>query len=613
METTDVAHLRQQSCSRRHRPRRRCVTTLSFWCAVIELTLAALVVGCGRVSDPTNTDGTSQAIARDRDALEHDRGATIDGRVVDELGRPVIGATVTAQGPALLREATTGSTGEFDFDHLPVERVSLSAKKAGLLPTVFGQRGPLRPSRQIDLWEDSSWDNIELVLHSGGRIVGRVLDTDGRPIVGAVVSVSRVNSSTASRPGSRLATQPIEVLAASIATGGRPVATNSDGRFMLAPLPSGSYYVSTIVHSSTPPKDQSEGYGRSYYPSTNSISEAIPVIVEEHKDSEVVVVAKRTKLSSVSGIVVDSIGKRIEGATIRVEHDRASGPVEFLEAAAMARSRGDGTFVAGGLPPGNYILVASKTMDGLPPNRKNTIMMGTKSISLSPGAHVNDISLTMYFGAVIRGILATSPSRHGHEIKPGDVRLFSVPLYRPETFLPVSVDVGSSGDFEIQNVFGPAILSSGLERFGMELKQYQGERDVSSAGLRADSGALISQVRLVLSERKSISGLVRRAGGGVAAADVIAISANPKLWTDPIGRYVSMVATDDSGRFSIYSLPVGDYLVIARDQLSIDVKNDEVELSRLASEGLTVTVRDAAVTEVAVMCGACRAPVWATK
>ena len=114
--------------------------------------------------------------------LSLQRAASIRGRVVDRAGAVVAGARVSAGGSML--PGRFESHGLTDEEHPERSRIALS----------YDYEPPGAPGREVDFGD--------VVLGSGGTVAGRVLATDGTPLVGASVSLLGGNfDRTARRPG----------------------------------------------------------------------------------------------------------------------------------------------------------------------------------------------------------------------------------------------------------------------------------------------------------------------------------------------------------------------------------------------------------------------------
>lgn len=109
--------------------------------------------------------------------LRLEPATTVRGRVVDESGAPVAGATVMVAGAAF---ATTGADGTFAVTGLPPAGGDVVVTADGYAPAA--RRGLAGDAGEVVLGD--------VVLTVGGRVAGIVVDDAARPSVGAKVVVS---------------------------------------------------------------------------------------------------------------------------------------------------------------------------------------------------------------------------------------------------------------------------------------------------------------------------------------------------------------------------------------------------------------------------------------
>lgn len=135
------------------------------------------------------------------------KGAAVSGTVVDEQGQPLAGARVLMQidfsdHESVIRsssdfpETVAGAGGRFSFEHLPPGRYDLVARADGLAPG-------FRPGIEV---REGRTELDPLVLSPGVTLEGRVVDTEGKPIEGARVSLQ--NQSQIPAGDSEVTTKP---------------------------------------------------------------------------------------------------------------------------------------------------------------------------------------------------------------------------------------------------------------------------------------------------------------------------------------------------------------------------------------------------------------------
>jgi hypothetical protein len=114
-------------------------------------------------------------------------GGSVEGRVVDDAGEAIAGATVSALVSAPRgrsdyghRETETDEKGAFSLDHLPAETITIRADREGLLQS---------PMHHVEIGEKKQVTGVELVLRRGGTIAGVLHWPDGEPAVELGVQV----------------------------------------------------------------------------------------------------------------------------------------------------------------------------------------------------------------------------------------------------------------------------------------------------------------------------------------------------------------------------------------------------------------------------------------
>jgi protocatechuate 3,4-dioxygenase beta subunit len=108
-------------------------------------------------------------------------GRTLTGRVVDDAGRPVPGASVhRIRSMEAQRELErTDAEGRFELRLLKPGPLAFAANADGFLPQVV----------RLQIPEKGEPSSIEIVLDRGAAVAGRVLDEQGGPVAGATVQV----------------------------------------------------------------------------------------------------------------------------------------------------------------------------------------------------------------------------------------------------------------------------------------------------------------------------------------------------------------------------------------------------------------------------------------
>ncbi|MGB5697112.1 MAG: carboxypeptidase-like regulatory domain-containing protein, partial [Polyangiales bacterium] len=271
----------------------------------------------------------SQATARPAIASseELDSGsATVAGRIYDDRGRPIAGATVLLAGsgfwPAQTRQS--GADGRFHWPDIPAGIYELRVSKGRLVaPTIEGL-----------ILEAGARRAFGIQLAPGWTIAGQVLDAStGEPIGDAEVTVTRETLGLYTRS----------------------VRTDERGRFELGGV---------------------VGDEQSLYVGAPGYLDVGPL---RHTASEPPITVRLEHASTVEGRVVDERSRPIEGAIVRAFGERdptlvpsetlgvTAGPVPPISAAAGSSpafvgevaTGADGSFRLTNLRPGSYTIAAS--------------------------------------------------------------------------------------------------------------------------------------------------------------------------------------------------------------------------------------------------------------
>jgi uncharacterized GH25 family protein len=117
------------------------------------------------------------------------RYGSIEGVVVDEAGRPVIGSTITTRGPSTpdfrfmgTRDGDSNTDGEgaFRIRRVTPGRVTLEARGSS--------HAPSEPV-VVDVLAGQTARDVRIMVRSGATLEVTVVDSDGKPVVGADVDV----------------------------------------------------------------------------------------------------------------------------------------------------------------------------------------------------------------------------------------------------------------------------------------------------------------------------------------------------------------------------------------------------------------------------------------
>jgi hypothetical protein len=260
---------------------------------------------------------------------------SIHGLVINEYsGQPYSEASVelmgVQQGRVLSRTTKTDANGGFHFTDVPPGTgYHLVVTGERLQPTAHGQRNWDQPWVPLTLEPGENLRDIEIPVQPLAAIRGRVLDNQGRGMLGASV--------VALRP----TWEPRRVLEVSSTQ-----VTNTRGEYQFLSIPAGTYYVrvtpsnsdsaANMLLSAPARIDQSpqnarlvdkdpEGYPVTYFPSTLNVATATPInLVAGGTANNTDITVARIRTGRVRGTVTQD-GKPVNAGQVLLQRqDTAS-------------------------------------------------------------------------------------------------------------------------------------------------------------------------------------------------------------------------------------------------------------------------------------------------
>ena len=317
-------------------------------------------------------------------------GGFVTGRVVDEAGHPISGASLrpeTFEGrglPALVGDSmagTSGADGSFALGPLPAGAIGLAASHRGHAP----ERVPATVRSRL------STDLRDVVLEAGFAIRGRVRDREGTGLPGVLVRAEPPR-------GGQGATSDAE--------------SEADGAFLLSGLPAGAYAVVA----------EAAGYARAR---ASARAGAAPV--------EIVMDAGGT----IVGRVVDADGRPVEGARVHGESAEAGSMGDHFVWGSTGEE-GDGRFTIRDAAPSTYVLRVRASGSG-------EVSLPSVKVLAGRTTDIGTVTLTSsgrVTGTVVDGDGQGIPGATVLVVRDASVRYSDDP----------KAETDSSGTFEVQGV-----------------------------------------------------------------------------------------------------------------------------------------------------------------
>ena len=534
----------------------------------------------------------------------------IRGRVVASDGSgPVRRAQVRLTSQDITpKVALTDAEGRFEFRELPASRFTMQASKSGFVTIQYGQTRPFESGKPIELAERQALDNADIAVPRGGVISGRIVDEFGDALPDVQVTAMRQTWSNGRR---RLTPSP-----------GRIASSNDLGQFRIYGLPPGEYYVSASMRGSAVEMMDMElmmsatgataaaptasapksGYASTYYPGTANVAEAQRVTLasgQEATGADFPLVPVR--LARVTGVVISSEGKPVEGAMVSVVP--ASRDIGLALGLSTARSARNGTFALNSVPPGDYVLQV-RAVQVFSTTQGDNVMMfraaamdggsesGSTPVSVG-GEDIENLMVTTSKGGTAVGRV----SFDGPKPANAPVRVMSTPT-DPENPLisgGAPATVNEDGTFELKGLAGTRLIRVAAPP-GWTVKSVKlNGLDITDSGADFKAGETTSGLEIELTTKATaVTGSVTESGTPLKDYTVVVFSETPDHWRLPMTRWVAGARPDQDGRFKIQNLPAGSYYAVAVDYLPQGEWGDPEILDRLKSRAIRFTLDDGA-------------------
>ena len=473
--------------------------------------------------------------------------ASLSGRVLDDRGAPVGGASVILIGgpPPGARPAITMDDGRFTIDDVAPAAYTIAIAKAGYPTVQYGQPRPTARGTPIAIKAGERL-TLDLPLPRGAVIAGTVIDDAGEPVEGFRIVVRRTSART---PVLR----------------GYSLSLGERGEYRLFGLAAGTYRIGATLGSEADPGADAPG----------SITVAIGAGEERDVDLRA---APPPRTSSVIVTPVPAPGQTLRYPRVILRRvGDARGPIS-------GPRNPDGSTTFPSIPTGLYkAIVHAGTTWGSADVSVDGERPVSVHVALTPGHRIS--------GRVIFAGSSPRPAR------------LSVHLLGPDMDGIAVGDSGLTGEIRADGGFTIAGVPPGrflIEIAGGTRSDPWTIRSADVAGVDAADVPLtmgsedVAGVEVTMTDAKTaVRGTVALAGGGKAnGRQVVLYPADARLRVRHLRR-VAVALTDVEGRFEIVGLPPGDYAVAVRDesdeldrQMPIEPSSFD-ELERVA----TVTLR----------------------
>jgi len=532
-------------------------------------------------SSPAAVEQTMPAVGRSP--------LTIRGAVTDSSGKPLyhVSVSLTPRLGAPGTVAATDTQGNYEIPHVTPGSYYISAAKLGFVTTYVGQRRPSEPVMPVALSGEESNLTINFRLTGGGIVEGTVVDEIDGPLPDVIVGLIRSDETY----GDNGSLAPLAESTGWRDVESKAVRTDDRGHFRLAGVPPGSYFV--VAPLSGPIEDatnsqQRVGYVRTYFPGVHSPADARPVWVRDGQRVAVRFPVILGRLASVNGTVKDSAGGQVRFGFARLARLRSASRVILDSSTRLAQIANDGSFVIGGVAPGDYavaVTIGAPWEGGI----QRDVEIGRRNIRIV-GHNEQRVSISTAPGGIVSGQVVFE----GRHSPMSLTTLRVVPHAVAGEYLGItplgSAAISRDGSFTLRNVFGRTVLSVDAGDGWYQKGVYFNGSDVTDSGIDPGAGGRLEGVRIVLTNRptKICGTLFDQAGRSQADGWVIVYAVDERRWTNELGRYIKVTRTDGLGRYAISGLPAGEYFAIGAASLEATVSVTDLRAAQRSAERLHI-------------------------
>jgi hypothetical protein len=271
-----------------------------------------------------------------------------------------------------------------------------------------------------------------------------------------------------------------------------------------------------------------------------------------------------TRTARVSGTAIDASGQPVRMGMVMAMQRSTTGIIS----PQGGQIRADGTFVISGLAPGEYTLRAN-----VPPTRPGSgppdLLIANVTVA---GADITDVVLSPVQPAVVKGRIVFDPPTTSLQASMLQV------MVRPRNPEPMLMSMGAARpptideDFtfeleapEGQMVIGAVTRVPGATGAPWVVKSVShNSTDITDEGLNLVAGQQFDDVEIVLTNRvQAVSGLITDAQGQMVTDATVMIFAQDRARWGGVSRYQAIARPDQNGRYSVRTLPPGEYYAVA--------------------------------------------------
>jgi protocatechuate 3,4-dioxygenase beta subunit len=446
--------------------------------------------------------------------------------------------------------------GHFLLKDVAPGRYQFFATRTGFVDQQYQSEDPdsgavlaLRPGKKVG--------DVLFRMTIAAAVTGRVIDENGEPVAGVLVSASRKLSEEEIEEEGPYASKKQRLTPAAAAQ------TDDRGHYRLFGLRPGEYY----IRASDSPEF---GFGRFqwrdmqvreslgafaplYYPGVLQLDQAQMIRLRAGDEAQADFSMRHTKTVEISGQVIGPDGPG-RNAWVYVESTEADGG----GVGHQSNTDEQGKFSVRGVPSGSYYIVAHQKGEG------DKYLRGRQKVEVG-GDNVDSLIIALGGGATLRGrITVAGPGT----VIMDRIHVALLPIEEGEQRSSSGGRVKRDGTFEITSVRDGSYR---VDVYSLDENWYTksvriGQDDVLVKGVQVERGVAGGRLEIVLSSAKA------QLEGSVTDHDKAVVGARIRVVAEPQTPYNGFrfrtVTTDQMGRFLLSGLAPGKYRVTAKSPVS---------------------------------------------
>lgn len=455
-----------------------------------------------------------------------------------------------SRAPSVAR-ATTDEDGRYRLSSIAAGRYFIRA----FAPTfvITSDRAMRGVARTVILDEGDAVEGVNFAMTRGAVITGRVTDSEGRPVIGEPIQLTRVNDN-----------EPSQDVPSFYLYSNERFSTDDRGIYRIYGLAAGHYLISvgSAKGDGGATLRGRRPYVRTYYPSVTESGEA--KIVELSEGSEAtginITVGSLGEAFKAEGRIVDAeSGQPLAG--LRFSYGATDREQRYLAGFGPGdRSNQKGEFHIENLSPGHYAAF-------LIPEAESE-WYGEPAVFDVVDADVSGIEIKVRRGASVSGVAVVE----GTADRSVRDKLRRLQLFINMERQGLEVPTRAAPRIAPDGSFHQAGLSAGRARFnlwppnsdGLSLLRIERNGVTLANGLELAAGEQVTGLRLVLVYGTAVvRGRVVTESGAVPAGMRMSVSAQRADAPEDQRRYGGQaVEVDERGRFLIDGLATGEYIMM---------------------------------------------------